>query len=231
MGGSSHGLDFYVGNRPRNSVSRRASNPAADTMEAQMHVYTNPASGGHSHGAAHMDGHALSHVASESAAPGPDESRYEQAVVQFLSRYAISQAHSSRELWAALDAACDALAATGATSEPQAKLLRDCVSRDIAQLASVLVRGHRREAGAIARLAQQRGPLRLLVEALRLSGDAIYRLAGESGRVELRRAGEVTCAGTLSCAQCGATHRSTQSLLVVSCVECGAAEHVKALHV
>jgi hypothetical protein len=121
--------------------------------------------------------------------------------------------------------------ATGATSEQQAKLLRDCVSRDIAQLASLLVRGERRETSAVARLAQQRGPLRLLLEALRLSGDAIYRLAGESGRVELRRAGEVTCAGTLSCPQCGTTHRSTHALLVLPCTGCGAPEHVKTLHV
>jgi len=196
-----------------------------------MHVYTNPAGSGHSHGPGHTGGPGNSRATFESAHAGPDEARYEQAVAQFLSRYATSREHSSQELWAALDAACDALATSGAASEPQAKLLRDCVSRDIAQLASVLVRGDRREANAIARLAQQRGPLRLLVEALRLSGDAIYRLAGESGRVELRRAGEVTCAGTLSCPQCGATHRSTQSLLVMPCAGCGAAEHVKALQV
>lgn len=160
---------------------------------------------------------------------GVDVVRYEHVVARLLSRYSASKAHTSRELWAALDDACHALVVAGTSSDEQAKLLRACVSRDLAHVASVLVRGEGAREKGILRLAQHRGPVRMLVEALRLSGDAIYRLAGEAGRVELRRAGEVTCAGTLSCPQCGTTHRSTQSLVVTPCAGCGAAEHAKAL--
>jgi hypothetical protein len=162
-------------------------------------------------------------------APHAAGERYDRFVARFVALFGTTHGRSTRELWSALDIARAELAMEGAVPDAQAKALRDCVGRDLAHLASVLVRGGRQDGVAIARLAERPGSMRLLLEALRLSGDGVYRLAGESGRVELRRAGEPTCAGTLACLACGSMQRSTQAQVAVPCLTCGALEFSKTL--
>lgn len=152
---------------------------------------------------------------------------YERLVTRFVSRLAACRSRSTQQLWGSLDAACAELSPERAAPDEPVRLLRDCVGRDLSHVASVLVRGTRDDTAMIARLAQQPGPLPLLVHALRLSGDGIFRIAGESGRVESRRSGEVTCAGTLACLQCGSKRRSTRALVVRDCFECGHGEFSK----
>jgi hypothetical protein len=158
-----------------------------------------------------------------------DGERYGLLAAAFVSHFSACRSRSAQQLWASLDAACASLALEGKTPEAQLALLRDCLGRDLAHLASVLVRGTREEGAGISRLARQRGPLRLLLTALTLSGDGVFRIAGEAARPELRRAGEVTCGGTLECLRCGSTCRSTRALVARGCVECGHTEFAKAL--
>ena len=155
--------------------------------------------------------------------------RYDRLAADLLARYRARPSRTARWLWSSLDAASAALALEGSASAEHAQALRECAARDLAHLASVLVRGTRADVAMAVAVAGSPGALRALLETLRLSGDAVFRLAGPVGAPEMRRAGEVTCAGGLRCAGCGSVHGSRCSLVVAPCHRCGHAEFHKLL--
>ena len=157
---------------------------------------------------------------------------YDQLVARFVARYAAGKKRAACDLWQALDAsAWEDLRMPVPVPHEHMRALRESVARDLAQIASVLVRGTCEDATAIGRLAGRQGSLRLLLEALRLSGDAVFRVAGVNGEAHVRRAGEATCAGTLRCLGCGATRCSRQAVVAVACTACGGAEFAKNLRI
>jgi len=164
-------------------------------------------------------------AAGNSAAAG--DPAYDRLAVRFHARFRACRGRRARDLWSALELAATELAIEGHIAERDVHRLRACACRDLGHLASALVRGTRDEVVAIAGLARQPGALAELVGALHLSGDAIYRLAGEAGRAELRRAGEATCAGLLQCMDCGRTRRIFHATVVAACSDCGGTDFSK----
>jgi len=140
--------------------------------------------------------------ATGNAAASTGDPAYDRLAARFHARFRACRSRRARDLWSALELAATELAIEGHIAERDVQRLRACACRDVGHIASALVRGTRDEVAAIAALARQPGAVAELVGALHLSGDAIYRLAGEAGRAQLRRAGEATCAGTLQCTDC-----------------------------
>ena len=152
---------------------------------------------------------------------------YDRLAARFHVRFRACRSRQARDLWSALELAATELAVEGHIAGTDAHRLRACACRDVGHVASALVRGTRSDLAAIAELTRHAGALADLVGALRLSGDAVYRLAGEAGRVELRRAGEATCAGTLRCMQCGRARRTFHTTVVAACSDCGGTDFSK----
>ena len=160
-------------------------------------------------------------AAADNAVASAGDPAYDRLAARFHMRFRASRSHSARDLWTALELAATELTIEGHIAARDAQRLRACACRDLGHLASALVRGKRGEVAAIGELARRPGALAELAGALHLSGDAIYRVAGEAGRAELRRAGEATCAGTLQCMDCGSIRRIFQATVVAACGECG----------
>jgi len=152
---------------------------------------------------------------------------YDRLAARFHARFRACRSRRARDLWSALELAATELAIEGHIAEREVHRLRACACRDLGHIASVLVRGTREEAAAIAELTRRPGALAELFGALHLSGDAIYRLAGEAGRAQLRRAGEATCAGTLQCIDCGRIRRMFHATVVAPCNDCGGTDFSK----
>jgi len=159
--------------------------------------------------------------ATGNAAASTGDPAYDRLAARLHARFRASRGRRARDLWSALELAATELAIEGHIAERDVHRLRACACRDLGHLASALVRGTRDEVAAIGALARQPGALAELAGALHLSGDAIYRLAGEAGRAELRRAGEATCAGTLQCTDCGRPRSLFHSTVVAACSGCG----------
>ena len=153
-----------------------------------------------------------------------NDKAYDRLAARLVERLRESEIRGSRAVWAALERASRELLGQGIVSEAQVRRLQECIARDLAHLASVAVRGRRTERKAVRREA---GALALLLEVLHLSGDAVFRLAGEAGRVELRLAGEVTCAGVSSCLECGRIRCARNTFTVSPCTRCGGVRFVK----
>lgn len=163
----------------------------------------------------------------ENAASPAGDPAYDRLAARFHARFRACRSRRARDLWSALELAATELAIEGHIAEREVHRLRACACRDVGHIASVLVRGTREEVAAIAELTRHPGALAEVVGALHLSGDAIYRLAGEAGRAELRRAGEATCAGTLQCMDCGRTRRIFHATVVAACGDCGGTDFSK----
>jgi hypothetical protein len=165
--------------------------------------------------------------ATGNAEPSTGDPAYDRLAARFHARFRACRSRRARDLWSALELAATELAIEGHIAERDVHRLRACACRDLGHIASALVRGTRDEVAAIAGLTRHPGALAELVGALHLSGDAIYRLAGEAGRAELRRAGEATCAGTLQCRDCGHARRLFHTTVVAASSDCGGTDFSK----
>ena len=153
-------------------------------------------------------------------APSASQEAFERLAALFLARFRACPAHTFQALWPALEGATDELLAGRGVSEAQAHRLRQWLARDLALLAAALVRGPRASAEAVRQAAaSDTGALSKLLEVLALSGDALYRVAGEHHDAPIRT-GDVTCSGALACNGCGRAQRSRVTHTVDQCRNC-----------
>jgi hypothetical protein len=159
---------------------------------------------------------------------GPQQA-FDVLVERLRQRYACAPRRTSRSLWSALEEARLELASGGGLSEALSIHLRDCVARDLHHLAAVVVRESRGTVQELGRSPSKRaeGTQGLLLDVLDMAGDGIYRLASGNDRSAERRAGEVTCAGAVSCVRCGRVLRSPRSWSVQPCPDCGGKSFLK----
>jgi len=140
------------------------------------------------------------------------------------SRYLGTTLRTSHAMWLALETARGELSARGAISAAQSQHLKDCLARDLDHFAAVIARGSLPAIEELRRTAATNGhfgALGYLLEVLDAAGVLVYRVSAAPGSTAMRRAGELTCAGRLSCAQCDGTTRSACSRVVEPCRECG----------
>lgn len=157
------------------------------------------------------------------------EEGFDRLAERFLVRFRGSRARNFHALWVALDRARQDVAGDGTLGVAASRRLYECACRDLTQMASLVVRGPRGEGHRLRETTRDHGAVHALFKALQLSGDAIYRVAGEAGRSETRRAGDITCAGGLSCVDCGATRHSRYTTTVGTCRHCMGKVFVKNL--
>lgn len=163
-------------------------------------------------------------VASRAATTGTLLARaYDRLAERFVEHFEHRGPRTFQGLWNALASAREALVAEGTITETQGQRLQEWVVRDLEHLAAVLVRGPRSAAGEARELAAlSPGALPSLLAVLDGSGDALYRAASHARGPGIRRAGEVTCAGIVSCTQCGRTQRLAASTRLEHCGGCQA---------
>jgi hypothetical protein len=152
---------------------------------------------------------------------------YDRLAAKFLANYRCMASHTCKELWTALDRGRADVAAGGEVSERQALRLKESMTRELTQLAALIVQSPSgAERVRLAGIANV-GALSSLVKILDLSGDALYRVASESERTSARHAGEVTCAGMLECTECKGKRRHSRTVVVEPCPACGGRSFVK----
>jgi rubrerythrin len=163
-----------------------------------------------------------------SGARSASEEAFDRLAELFLARCRAQRVHSFEMMELAMDGAVEDLAAGRAVSEAQASRLKAGMSRELAHLAGILVRGPRISAEALRQsAARDNGALARLTEALALSADAVYRVAGEARGVSFRT-GDVTCWGTLACAECGRLQRCRGTVTIEQCRNCRGDSFTKA---
>jgi hypothetical protein len=147
---------------------------------------------------------------------------FDRLASRFLLCFRARAACSYQGLWDALGEARRALVEEGALTEAQAQRVQEWLVRDLEHLAAVLVRGTRGVAAETRDAARAApGALASLLDVLERSGDALYRAATHSRGPALRRGGEVTCAGSLACTQCGRPLRLAATSQLEPCRGCG----------
>jgi len=156
------------------------------------------------------------------------EDSFDRLAAKALQRFRESTPRTFHSLWVAIEAARADVYAAGLVGEAQSRRLQEALIRDLARLATMIARGPVVARERLARAAaEERGALGSLLEILDLSGDAIYRISDDATNAVQRRAGDVTCAGTLACAQCGRVEKLPGSRVVLPCRECGSRSLIK----
>lgn len=169
-------------------------------------------------------------VASRAATTGSLHARnYDRMAKRFLAFFQARAPRTFQGMWDAMGAARHELVADGTLSEGQAQRLQEWLVRDLEDLAAARVRGSRaavEEARSCAALDV--GALAALLAVLDDSGDVAQRAASHARGLRLRRVGEVTCAGALTCTQCGRAQRLAASTRLEPCRLCHGGTYTRA---
>jgi hypothetical protein len=169
-------------------------------------------------------------VASQAGATGTVNARaFDLVAARFLETFRVRARRGYPEIQDALGMAREALVMHGTLTQSQAQRVQEWLVRDLEHLAASMVRGSRGAAAEVrAGLRRSPGALGSLLDALEGSEDAVHHVAAHVRGPELRRVGEVTCAGMLSCAECGRPQRLAASTQLEPCRGCRGTSYLRA---
>ncbi len=148
------------------------------------------------------------------------ESLYDRLAERFRLAYEQGTDRSRAAMEVAAEKAREQMAAAGAVTRDQSERLKVLLLRDLDRTAAELrTAGERaRERLDPARLGA--GALASLAKALEAAGDGLHDFAHRADEALAYRTGEVTSAGTLTCAGCGGVLRFRETGTVPPCPSC-----------